>query len=185
VARGNIKQRSKGSWFIRVELESDPTTGKRRQKAETFVGNKRDAEARMNELLGNVRQGITGKAGRTTVAEFLERWLRDHAEANLAPRTSLRYANLLRTHVVPGGGLAVIDTHHVAGGTEGFFADAQACYDPIRLHAEDLTGVVAGPPLDLAAVHDDGAVGLEREQGVRPAPAAARPGQRAGSKPAS
>jgi SAM-dependent methyltransferase len=29
----------------------------------------------------------------------------------------------------PGGGLAVIDTHHVAGGTEGFFADAQACYE--------------------------------------------------------
>jgi integrase len=109
VARGNIKQRSKGSWFIRVELESDPTTGKRRQKAETFVGNKRDAEARMNELLGNVRQGITGKAGRTTVAEFLERWLRDHAEANLAPRTSLRYANLLRTHVVPHIGSVQLD----------------------------------------------------------------------------
>jgi SAM-dependent methyltransferase len=29
----------------------------------------------------------------------------------------------------PGGALAVIDTHHVAGGTERFFADAQACYE--------------------------------------------------------
>jgi len=29
----------------------------------------------------------------------------------------------------PGGTLAVIDTYHVAGGTEPFFADAQECYE--------------------------------------------------------
>jgi len=29
----------------------------------------------------------------------------------------------------PGGTLAVIATHHVAGGTEGFFADVQRCYE--------------------------------------------------------
>jgi SAM-dependent methyltransferase len=28
----------------------------------------------------------------------------------------------------PGGALAVISTHHVAGGDHGFFADVQACY---------------------------------------------------------
>jgi len=29
----------------------------------------------------------------------------------------------------PGGALAVISTHHVAGGDQGFFADVQACYE--------------------------------------------------------
>jgi SAM-dependent methyltransferase len=29
----------------------------------------------------------------------------------------------------PGGALAVIATHHVAGGTEQFFADVQRCYE--------------------------------------------------------
>lgn len=29
----------------------------------------------------------------------------------------------------PGGSLAVISTHHVAGGTERFFADVQECYE--------------------------------------------------------
>lgn len=29
----------------------------------------------------------------------------------------------------PGGTLAIIDTHHVAGGTEQFFVDAQDCYE--------------------------------------------------------
>jgi SAM-dependent methyltransferase len=28
----------------------------------------------------------------------------------------------------PGGALATITTHHIAGGTEGFFADVQSCY---------------------------------------------------------
>jgi hypothetical protein len=28
----------------------------------------------------------------------------------------------------PGGALATIATHHVAGGTEEFFVGAQACY---------------------------------------------------------
>jgi hypothetical protein len=29
----------------------------------------------------------------------------------------------------PGGALAVVSTHHVAGGDRGFFADVQACYE--------------------------------------------------------
>ena len=29
----------------------------------------------------------------------------------------------------PGGALAVVETHHIAGGTTGFFTDVQACYD--------------------------------------------------------
>jgi len=52
-----------------------------------------------------------------------------------------RSADALR----PGGALAVVSTHHVAGGTEPFFADAQRCYerwDPatpagVRLRAAD------------------------------------------------
>ena len=29
----------------------------------------------------------------------------------------------------PGGALAIVDTHHVAGGTEDFFRDVQTCYE--------------------------------------------------------
>ena len=29
----------------------------------------------------------------------------------------------------PGGALAIVSTHHVAGGTEAFFAEVQACYE--------------------------------------------------------
>ena len=43
----------------------------------------------------------------------------------------------------PGGSLALIDTYHVAGGTEPFFADAQECYerwDPATPPGLRLTG---------------------------------------------
>jgi hypothetical protein len=32
MARGSIEQRSPGTWSIRIELLTDPVTGKRRQK---------------------------------------------------------------------------------------------------------------------------------------------------------
>ncbi len=54
----------------------------------------------------------------------------------LDPATRMaRVARVLR----PGGVLAVIETHHVAGGTPGFFAQVQGCYlryDP-RANAEE------------------------------------------------
>jgi integrase len=101
MARGSIKQRSPGSWYIRVELEPDPVTGRRRQKSETFVGPKRRADERLAELLGEAQQGIAGQAGRTTVAEYLDRWLADYAQPNTAPMTHVRYGILLRRHVAP------------------------------------------------------------------------------------
>ncbi|MER7245122.1 class I SAM-dependent methyltransferase [Kribbella sp. NPDC000426] len=44
----------------------------------------------------------------------------------LDPETRVqRCVDLLR----PGGALAIVSTHHVAGGSEQFFADVQSCYD--------------------------------------------------------
>ncbi|SNT64364.1 Methyltransferase domain-containing protein [Asanoa hainanensis] len=37
----------------------------------------------------------------------------------------IKAADLLR----PGGALGIVSTHHVAGGTNAFFADAQRCYE--------------------------------------------------------
>lgn len=109
MARGSVKQRTKGSWFIRVELEPDPLTGKRRQKAETFVGNKRDADTRLSELLGKARQGTIGNAGRLTVGEYLDRWLTEHAEANLSPRTTARYRVVVARQIKPYVGRVQFD----------------------------------------------------------------------------
>jgi len=42
--RGYIRQRSKGSWEITIDVGRDPTTGKRLRHFETLKGNKKDAQ---------------------------------------------------------------------------------------------------------------------------------------------
>src|SRR5438067_8021610 len=100
MARGHIRKRG-DAYSLVVELERDPVTGKRRQKWETVKGTKHQAEVRLAKLLTDVEGGTAGSSGKTTVAEYLERWLTEHAEANTAPKTYLRYRGLLRTHVIP------------------------------------------------------------------------------------
>ncbi|HKT00731.1 MAG TPA: class I SAM-dependent methyltransferase [Rugosimonospora sp.] len=54
-----------------------------------------------------------------------------------------KVAGLLR----PGGGLAVVSTHHVAGGTEAFFVDSQHCYE--RFDPKTPPGLRLTPAADI------------------------------------
>ena len=74
---------------------------------------------------------------------------------------AVRLAKPLRA-LRPGGALAVVVTHHVAGGSTAFFTAAQRCYetwDPstppdLRLPGEDTVGPSL-PELDTAAGYGD------------------------------
>jgi len=44
------------------------------------------------------------KPGKTTLSEFLQRWLKDYVWPNLAPRTAEGYDSIIRQHVIPGLG---------------------------------------------------------------------------------
>ena len=101
--RGHIKQRSKGSWTIWLELERDPT-GKRRQKTVTVHGTKREAQQKLTELQGSLDKGTYITPAKTTVGEFLRRWLRDYAMTNVRPRTYEGYQMILEVHIIPALG---------------------------------------------------------------------------------
>ncbi|WUH89204.1 class I SAM-dependent methyltransferase [Streptomyces sp. NBC_00433] len=51
----------------------------------------------------------------------------------------------------PGGALAVIATHHVAGGTEDFFAEAQACYERFDPATPPGLRLTAAAELDISS----------------------------------
>lgn len=73
--RGHIEKRGK-SWSIVIELPRDPKTGKRRQKWATVKGTKKEAEARLAQLLVELGQGCKlFDAQNLTVAQYLEKWL--------------------------------------------------------------------------------------------------------------
>ena len=107
--KGHIKQRSKGSWTLWVDLGRDPETGKRKQQTLTVHGTKKDAERELRKILTCIEGGAYVKPTKLTLAEFLEEWLRDYVRTNTAPRTAERYEEIVRVHLVPAlGSLPVI-----------------------------------------------------------------------------
>ncbi len=103
--RGHIRQRNKksGTWSIVLELGKD-TADKRKQQWITVRGSKRDAEKRLAEVLYQSDVGIYVAPGKTTVADYLERWLVDYAKPNLSPRGFERYADIIKRHLIPAMG---------------------------------------------------------------------------------
>jgi integrase len=70
----------------------------------SIKGTKKDAEKRLSELLHQLDNGTFMKPGKTTLAEYLERWLRDYVWPNLSPRTAEGYEHICRRHLIPALG---------------------------------------------------------------------------------
>jgi len=102
--RGHITQRSKGTYSIKISLGKDPATGKYKSQWFTVKGSKKDTEKRLSELLHQIDTGAFMKPGKTTVADYLARWLVDYAKPNLSPRSYERYAGIIRQHLIPDFG---------------------------------------------------------------------------------
>ena len=102
--RGHIKQRSKGSWTIILNLGRDPATGKRKQQWLTIRGTKKDAETKLAELQHRLDTGSYIKPDKITLGQFLDRWLKDYAWPSLSAETAQAYDIMARTHLIPALG---------------------------------------------------------------------------------
>jgi integrase len=101
--RGHIIKRYKDSYTIVLNLGRDPSTGKRKQQWLSVKGTKKEAERKLSDILHQLDTGTFMKPGKTTVADFLERWLKDY-QPNLSPRGFERYGSIIRGHLLPGLG---------------------------------------------------------------------------------
>jgi integrase len=103
---GNITRRGQRSWRLKFEVgERDPVTGKRATRYVTVNGTKKDAQRELTRLLGQVDNGVYVEPSALTVAEYLERWLTDHAQHRVSAKTFERYAEIARKHLVPALGV--------------------------------------------------------------------------------
>jgi len=102
--RGSIRQRTRGSWEITIDIGRDPATGKRLRHFETIKGTKKDAQRRLAELQVSVEQGSYAKPRRLTLGEWLEDWLNNYVIANCSPRTADSYRSEIRNHISPSLG---------------------------------------------------------------------------------
>src|SRR5215204_5912014 len=82
-------------------------TGKRKRKWHAFTGTKRQAQTECSRLVTEMASGAYVEPTKTTLAQFLERWL-THMVPQVAPRSHERYAEIARKNIAPLLGNAVL-----------------------------------------------------------------------------
>lgn len=95
--RGHIKKRG-STWTIVFYVEVD---GKKKQKWIGGFKTKREAEAALAEYIQKATSGEITLAKDITFADFLQEWVKNYCEANLAPRTLRRYSEIIRIYLIP------------------------------------------------------------------------------------
>jgi integrase len=100
--RGNIEQRSPGSYRLRYSLGRDPVTGRRRTTTTTTTvrGGRKDAERELTRLLRSIDTEEHVDPTRITVRHWLETWL-DTVRAEISPKAHERYEEIVRVYLLP------------------------------------------------------------------------------------
>ncbi len=102
------KNKGKTSCTIVVPLGKDPDTGRYLQKWITVKGGVTEAKLKKAEIIHQMKTGTYIEPGKTTLKEYLEDWLKNHAKPNLAPRTYEGYESIVRVHLAPALGRIIL-----------------------------------------------------------------------------
>jgi integrase len=104
--KGHIRERSPGHWAIVIEMRA-PETGRRKRKWHSFSGTKREAQIECARLISQMKVGAYIEPSKTTLAQFLDRWL-DDVRSRITPKTHERYAQICRKNIGPLLGAVVL-----------------------------------------------------------------------------
>ncbi len=99
-SEGSVYKRQDGRWTACITLGY--SNGKRQRKT-AMAATRREAVQRLAQLHHAAEQGLALDAD-PTVADYLQRWLKDSARATLRPRTFAGYASIVNGHLIPGLG---------------------------------------------------------------------------------
>lgn len=96
--RGSVVRRG-DAYYVKIELDADPVTGKRRQKWHSGYRTKREAERARIDLLSKFDRGEYVEPTHQTLGEFLVEWLAA-IEPTVRPSTFDSYSRNMRNHVI-------------------------------------------------------------------------------------
>jgi integrase len=94
---GHIRRRGKHSWEIKFDV---PGANGRETKYASVKGTRRQAQARLTELLSESARGVLVDPSKETFGQFLDRW-DSWASTNLAGKTLERYRGLIAHQIQP------------------------------------------------------------------------------------
>ncbi len=117
--RGSVVKKG-DRYYVKIELDSDPATGRRQQKWHSGYRTKREAERARVDLLSKFDRGEYVEPSQQTLEAFLEDWLKA-IEPTIRPSTFDSYSRNVRNHVIAHIGslrLAKVD----AGALNGLYA---------------------------------------------------------------
>lgn len=97
MARGQIIEKSKGVWLVRIESRKN---GKRKSVSKQVRGTKRDAEKFLTAWLRDMDKGVFVEPTRQVFNEYLDKWL-EIIKPRIAEQTYISYERMLRVHIRP------------------------------------------------------------------------------------
>lgn len=75
MARGRVFRKPSGSYAYRVDIGSDPSTGKRKQFQKSGFRTKTGATKALNEMMQSIADGSAVNRSSMTVGEFFDEWI--------------------------------------------------------------------------------------------------------------
>jgi integrase len=95
---GHVRRRGKASWELKFDIPG--ANGARETKYVSVKGTKRQAQARLTELLTESARGTLVDPSKETLGQFMDRW-DSWASTNLAGKTLERYRGLVAHQIKP------------------------------------------------------------------------------------
>lgn len=99
--RGSIQKKGKSYYVVFRVIDEN---GKRKQKWISAGKSKREAEAKLIELMGDVQSGTYRELKKITFREFSKLWLESYVKTKTKPSTLRSYENIIHTHLIPSFG---------------------------------------------------------------------------------
>ena len=100
MSEGNIRKRSGNSYEISWEDGRD-SSGRRRRRYKNIKGPRKNAEARLRQILSSRDRGEYLLPNKMTFGELLEQWLDGYVPQNLRLSTQNSYRSQVKNRIAP------------------------------------------------------------------------------------
>lgn len=97
---GSIRQRKDGYWEARITIGRNPQNGKQQQRS-IYARTQRELIAQMKKFQIDLGSGTYVKSSKTTLSDWMERWLSSYVKPTCAASTFSSYHMLIYIHVIP------------------------------------------------------------------------------------